>query len=203
MKDRSSKSRSVLRALEEAKFGTERTLNLRAGLPTPQDAVARADQWLRRQQAQQGGEVLVITGRGNNSIGGVSVVREAVSTLLRRLKRLGVVASVRENTPGSFVVTLAPLRTLVEAPRRQRGAEPRKEPVVELPGLDSETLALLQRLSICALDHLGIRDHDKFLADEMRRQFSIIAADLPIGLRRDEQLRAAIARTLRDYEEMD
>lgn len=201
MPDKPSRTRSVLRALEEARFGSERTLNLRASLPTPEDAVARADQWLRSQQAQKGGEVLLITGRGNRSIGGISVVRTAVERLLARLKRLGVVASVRENTPGSFVVTLAPLRTLIEAPRRQRGNDSRQEPVAELPGLDDETLSLLRQLSICALDRLGVRDHEKFLADEMRRQFSIIAAGLPSGVRRDEQLRAAIARALNDYED--
>jgi Uncharacterized proteins of the AP superfamily len=49
-----------------------RTLNLRAALPTARDAAARVDNWLREHQMQRSGEVLVITGRGNNSADGIS-----------------------------------------------------------------------------------------------------------------------------------
>jgi len=196
-----ARPRSALKALEEARFGGSRTLNLRASLPTPQDAVARTDQWLRTQQAHQGGDVLIITGRGNQSIGGVSVVRVAVQKLLGRLKRAGVIASVKENTPGSFVVGLAPLRTLVEAPRRHRGHADPLPTVSTLPGLDRETHALLIRVAQCALDRLGVRDRERFLDDEIRRQFSLITAELPAGPRRDEHLRAALLRLLAEYEE--
>jgi len=190
----------VRKALEEARFGRERTLNLRASLPTPQDAVARAEQWLRLQQAQQGGEVLIITGRGNQSVGGVSVVREAVARKLGALKRLGVVASVEENTPGSFIVRLAPMRALLDAPRRHRGAAPVTQRPAALSGLDAETQESLQRLADCALDRLGVRDRDRYMEDEMQRQFSLIIAELPSGSRRDEHLRAAIERALAEYE---
>ena len=201
MSDKPSRSRSVMRALEEARFGSERTLNLRASLPSPQDAATRAEQWLRQQQAQRGGEVLIITGRGIHSIGGVSVVREAVAKLLSRLKRLGVISAVRENTPGSFVVTLAPMRALLEAPARRRGRLDSAPSVEEMPGLNEESQALLHRLAMCALDRLGIREPQAFVADEMRRQFSLITAELPAGARRDEHLRAALIRAIGEYEE--
>jgi hypothetical protein len=200
MPQRRGRLNSVRNALDEARFGAERTLNLRATLPTPQDAVARTDQWLRLQQSRKGGEVLVITGRGNQSPGGVSVVREAIAKLLAKLKRLGVVASVDQHTPGSFIVTLAPMRALLEAPRRHRGAEDLQPPTVALSGIDRATHDLLRQLAQCALDRLGVRDHEKYLEDEMRRQFSLIIAGLPSGTRRDEHLRAAIERALAEYE---
>lgn len=191
---------SVRQALDEARFGRERTLNLRATLPTPQDAVARAEQWLRLQQSRKGGEALIITGRGNQSPGGVSVVREAIVRLLGTLRRRGVVASTEENTPGSFIVTLAPMRALLEAPRRQRGAEAPRPANVAVSGLDRGTHELLERLAACSLDRLGVRDRDRYLDDEMRRQFSLIIAELPSGSRRDEHLRTAIERALAEYE---
>ena len=200
MPPRRGRLNSVRSALDEARFGAERTLNLRATLPTPQDAVARTDQWLRLQQSRKGGEVLIITGRGNQSPGGVSVVREAVAKLLATLKRTGVVSSVTQHTPGSFIVTLAPMRALLEAPRRHRGAEDPQAPSVALSGIDRETQDLLRQLAQCALDRLGVRDQEKYLDDEMRRQFSLIIAGLPGGARRDEHLRSAIERALAEYE---
>lgn len=200
MPPRRGRLNSVRNALDEARFGNERTLNLRATLPTPQDAVARADQWLRLQQSRKGGEVLIITGRGNQSPDGVSVVRAAIARLLSSLKRHGVVASVEENTPGSFIVALAPMRALLEAPRRQRGKEAPQPAAVALSGVDAGTLALLERLARGALDRLGVRDVDHYLDDEMRRQFSRIIAGLPSGARRDEHLQAAIERALAEYE---
>jgi hypothetical protein len=190
----------IRKALEAARFGSDRTLNLRATLPAPQDAAARADQWLRLQQAQRGGEVLVITGRGNQSIGGVSVVREAVARKLAALKRHGVVASVEENTPGSFIVGLAPMRALLDAPRRHRGAALATHKHTSLAGLDDATQELLRRLADCALDRLGVRDREHYMDDEMQRQFSLIIAELPSGARRDEHLRTAIERALAEYE---
>lgn len=190
----------VRKALEEARFGPDRTLNLRSLRPTPEDAAARADQWLRLQQAQRGGEVLIITGRGNKSFGGVSVVREAISRKLGALKRQGVITAVEENTPGSFIVKLASMRSLLDAPRRHRSAAPALRKPVALSGLDDETQNLLQRLAECALDRLGVRDRDRYVEDEMQRQFSLIVAELPSGTRRDEHLRVALQRALAEYE---
>ena len=56
-------------AFDEVRFGAARTLNLRASLPTGSEAAARLERWLRHHQVQQSDEVLVITGRGNNSEG--------------------------------------------------------------------------------------------------------------------------------------
>src|SRR2546423_6291994 len=81
---------AVRRALDEARFGPARTLNLRESLPTAAEAAARAEAWLRRLHAERAGEVLVITGRGKGSAGGVSPVRVAVVTLLARLQRTDV-----------------------------------------------------------------------------------------------------------------
>src|SRR5690348_18303996 len=78
-------------AFDEARFGAERTLNLRASLPSPYHAVKRAEAWLRERQVARAGEVLVITGRGNQSFDNVSVVREAIVKLLASLRRRGVV----------------------------------------------------------------------------------------------------------------
>ena len=85
-------------AFDEARFGAERTLNLRLSLPTADEATRRTDAWLRQQQIAQTGDVLIITGRGKGSDDGVSVVREAVIRLLHALKRKGVVATHEEHT---------------------------------------------------------------------------------------------------------
>ena len=107
-------------AFDEARFGSQRTLNLRESLPTAEQAATRAESWLRQSQMARAGEVLIITGRGRGSDGGVSVVREAINALLHVLRRRGVVREFREHTAGSFVVTLAPIAELWEAPRRKR-----------------------------------------------------------------------------------
>jgi len=65
------------RAFDEVRFGAARTLNLRESLPTGAEAARRAESWLRQHQVQQSAELLVITGRGNNSQAGIAVVREA------------------------------------------------------------------------------------------------------------------------------
>src|SRR5581483_8401542 len=108
-------------AFDEARFGAQHTLNLRESRPTAQEAIVRAEAGLRQQQVDRAEEVLIITGRGNQSEGGVSVVRESVLRLLHTLKRRGVVSGQEEHTPGSFVVTLAPVSALWESPKRNRG----------------------------------------------------------------------------------
>src|ERR1039458_10771301 len=66
------------RAFDEARFGPARTLDLRASMPTAAEAVRRAEPWLRERQMARAGDVLVITGRGKGSPGGVAVMREAL-----------------------------------------------------------------------------------------------------------------------------
>jgi hypothetical protein len=193
------------KAFDEARFGKERTLNLRASLPTPDEATRRAEAWLRQQQLAQPGDVLVITGRGKGSHDGVSVVREAVIRLLHSLKRKGIVASHQEHTPGSFVVTLAPLHALLEAPRRQRDArrrpetpEPPEPPSLQV--LQPETRDLLRDLAARALDHLGVHDREPFLEGEMLRQFGVLAASIPKDADGERWLREAIRRAMEEYD---
>src|SRR5207342_362990 len=87
-------------AFDEVRFGPARTLNLRASLPTGAEAARRVESWIREQQAQRADELLVITGRGNNSEGGVSVVREAAMRIFHELRRKGIVESFVEHTAG-------------------------------------------------------------------------------------------------------
>jgi hypothetical protein len=193
------------KAFDEARFGPERTLNLRALLPTPDEATRRAESWLRQQQIAQQGDVLVITGRGKNSPQGVSVVREAIIRLLHSLRRKGVVAGHEEHTAGSFVVTLAPMHELLEAPRRQRDARRQRSasPPPTPPSLDAlqpPTRDLLRDLAARALDHLGVHDREHFLEGEMVRQFIVLSAAIPKGVERERWLREAIRRAMEAYD---
>lgn len=195
---------ALRRALDEARFGASRTLNLRESLPTPEQATRRAESWLRQQQVEGVTEVLVITGRGNHSPGGVSVVREAVSRLLASLRRAGVVQETREHTAGSFIVTLAPMRSVLAAPRRRRPTPmPIRADPPALRALDPETRELLRTLAGRSLEALGIHGVDAFVEEEMLRQFGILAAGVPEGSDREERLRAAIARALDEITDRD
>jgi hypothetical protein len=187
------------------RFGPQRTLNLRTGLPSAADAMRRAENWLRQQQVAQdreGADVLVITGRGRGSIDGVPVIREAALDLFARLKRHGVITDVREHNAGSFVVRLASLRSLVDAPKRRHHhvIRPARDPE-SLRGLDVETRAQLRRLAHVALDHLGVREPTPTLvADEMVRQLSHLAEGLPAGENRETALRRGLSHALEEYE---
>jgi hypothetical protein len=188
-------------AFDEARFGPTRTLNLRASLPTADEAARRVEAWLRQQQIAQAGDVLVITGRGKGSPDGVSRVREAVIRVLHGLRRKGVVASHQEHTAGSFVVTVAPMHALLEAPRRKR--DPRPEPPVSPPSLDAlqpQTRDLLRDLASHALDHLGVHDRGPFIEGEMLRQYGVLSAAIPKGVDREKWLREAIRRAMDAYD---
>lgn len=192
-------------AFDDARFGSRRTLNLRATLPTAAEAAARTEGWLRDQQVAAAGEVLIVTGRGNQSDAGVSPVREAVIRQLHSLRRRGVVAGHAEHTPGSFVVTLAPMQALIEAPRRAREKSAPVKPAAP-PSLDSlgdDTRLLLRNLAERVLESLGVQDRTPFMEGEMLRQFGILArsvdASAPAQLR-EASLQRAIRRALDDYE---
>lgn len=187
---------SLRQAFDELRFGSERTLNLRESLPTAADATARADAWLRQHQAKGSREVLVITGRGNNSVDGISVVREAILRLLYALKRRGVVAEHHEHTAGSFVVTLAPLSALFDAPKRQRDKRPPPSAPGSLAALGDETRQMLGDLAKRALQDLGVRDPVPFMEAEMLKQFGALAAGIPPGPHREQMLRAALRHAL-------
>jgi hypothetical protein len=194
----------IERAFDELRFGPARTLNLRDGLPTVAQAEARVESWLRLQQAQGGGDVLVITGRGLGSLDGVGKVRQAVLRRCTGLKRLNVVLDVREHGPGAVVVTVAPLRALVDAPRLRTGRKtttPIADPG-ELAALPAEVRAMLRQLAELTIQRLGmLSPSEAMIADEMRSQFatlapSVVSADDPM-----EALRLVTERLLHELRE--
>lgn len=191
------------RAFDEARFGERRTLNLRESLPSVDEATLRVDAWLRQQQVERADEVLVITGRGNHSEDGISPVRAAVERLLYALRRRGVIVSHREHSPGSFIVALAPVSSLWEAPKRNRGrgvvAAPRPTPP-SLESLDVDTRTTLRHLAVRALEALGIKDTEAFVQGEMLRQFGAIAAAVGDAPGREDRLRRAVRVALDQYE---
>jgi hypothetical protein len=194
---------SVLNALDEARFGAARTLNLRESLPTAAQAVMRTEAWLRERQVSKAGEVLIITGRGNNSEGGVSVVRTEVFRLLALLRKKNVVSEITEHTPGSFIVRLAPINALFEAPRRRRSGPHRamSEPA-SLQGLERETRALLRILALRTLDALGVRaESEKIVEHEILRLFSDLSATIADGPNREDELCAAIELALEELDD--
>src|SRR3954469_6369237 len=115
------------RAFDSVRFGAANILNLRESLPTPLEATRRAEAWIRQRQVDGAQEVLVITGRGKGSEGGISPVRSATIKLIGSLRRRGVIDRYEEHNAGSFSIQLAPLRAMIDAPRRHR--EPRKRDV--------------------------------------------------------------------------
>ena len=165
--------------------------------------MTRAEAWLRERQMAQAGEVLVITGRGNSSEGGVSVVRTEVERLLFRLRKSNVVSEVREHTPGSFVVRLAPISALFEAPRRRNsGPRARLADPSSLLGLERETRVLLRVLAVRTLDSLGVQaDSERMIADEMLRLYSSLSGTIPTGSGAEEALCEAIERSLEELDE--
>lgn len=192
----------ILRALDEASFGPARTLNLRASLPTASEAVSRAESWLRERQMSQEGDVLVITGRGKSSEGGVAVVKPAVEKLLFSLRRRGVVAAWHEHNEGSYVVSLAPVSALFAAPNRKREAPTPLPLPGSLAALSATTTDLLREVALRSLAGLGIdAPADGFTRDEMLATFSKIAGALPPSEDQEEALRAALRHALAELEE--
>ena len=187
------------RAFDEVRFAPDRTLNLRATLPTVDAAVTRAEKWLRQRQIDRAGEVLIITGRGKGSEGGVSLIRQGVTRLLHSLRRQGVISGYHEHTSGSLVVELAPVRALFESPRR-RGSRGVPTPTVDehaLKGLEPATHKLLRQLALQTLEELGVHDAEAFVEDEMRRQFSVLTRSMGASVD-GERLRDVIRSALRD-----
>lgn len=188
-------------AFDEVRFGAERTLNLRLSLPTAQQAAARVESWLRQHQVQRSDEVLVITGRGNNSEGGVSVVREAAIRVFHELRRKGVIEGFAEHTPGSFVVSVAPMSAMLDAGKRRREqAPPPPAAPPTLDALDEVTRHALRVLAERSLDALGMRERDPFLEAEMLRLFGKLAGSVPPGPDRERRLRIAIETAMAEYD---
>lgn len=166
-------------------------------MPTAIQAQERVDLWLRERQVAGGGEVLIITGRGRGSEGGIAVVRPAVQRRFARLRRQGVISHVAEHTPGSFVVVLAPLRALLSASRRKKDPPQRvaSDPIA-LNALQPATRAVLRELAARSLDHLGAPRTDELIADEMTHQFARLAASIGTAGDREARLRAAALAAL-------
>ncbi|MDQ6871287.1 MAG: hypothetical protein M3037_04670 [Gemmatimonadota bacterium] len=145
----------------------------------------------------------MITGRGNQSPNGVSVVREGILSLLPSLRRRGVVSEWREHSPGSFVVKLGSISSLLEAPRRKRDRTPSPPTVTpeSLGNLERPTLELLRRLAIRSLESLGVRDPDKFVEAEMLSKFDSLARGINPGEKGEARLRDAIKAALDQLDE--
>lgn len=191
--------------LERARFGPLRTLNVRASMLTGDESAARVEAWLRSKQVELTGDVLIITGRGAGSLGGIPVVKDATVRALNRLRRLSVIASYGEDTPGSFIVTLAPLKALLEAPARR--STPARQPTrrrSSILGLKPETRDRLRYLAGRAIDALGVKGpSESQIESEMQRQFTMIARTAPAGADADKWVDAAITRALSEYAESD
>jgi hypothetical protein len=194
---------SVWKAFDEAEFGPKNILNLRDSLPTAADARHRTEAWLRERQVSGSSEVLLITGRGNQSPGGVSAVRAAIVALFPALRRRGVVSEWREHTPGSFVVKLGSISALLDAPRRKRDRATIATPIdpLSLVGLESSTLSLLRRLAVRSLESLGVRQPAKFVEAEMLSKFNSLAGGVAPGVEGEARLREAISAALEQLDE--
>jgi hypothetical protein len=192
---------ALFRAFDEAQFGDARTLNLREGLPSGTEAAARAEAWLRLKQVEGVREVLIITGRGANSIGAVPVIRTQVGQRLARLRRAGVVESVREHTAGSYVVRLSPVSTLLAAAERAPHGPSLVANAPSLAGLTSETRRLVQDLAVRTLESLGVHKTTRaMISDEMERQTALLTNAMPRDADREEWIRDAALRVLNDLE---
>lgn len=193
----------IQKAFDEIRFGPARTLNLRETLPTGDEARSRADSWIRAKQVERAGELLVITGRGKGSEGGVAVVRKAVLALFPSLRRRNVITKWEEHTAGSFVVTLAPMSAMFEAPNRRR------EPAAAIPipeslsALAPDTLKLLRELAVASLMMLGAKDSERFIESEMTTKFSKLTAALSGAEDPESELRAAIRHALDELDESE
>lgn len=184
------------------RFGADRTLNLRTHHPSRDQAVRRAENWLRERQMSRASEALVITGRGNSSPDGVSVVREAIAQLFARLRRRGVIDGVVEHTPGSFVVTFAKLNAVRDAPQRSRNPHeaPPRDPA-SLVALEPQTRALLRVLAKRAIEELGVEPKPSFVEQEMLAQFAAAASGVPEGADREQRLRDVLRAALHEYDD--
>lgn len=194
--------RSLHQAFDEVRFGADRTLNLRTHHPSREQAVRRAENWLRERQMSRAGEALVITGRGNNSPDGVSLVRTAILQLFASLRRRGVISDFVEHTPGSFVVTFAKLNAVRDAPQRARNPHelPPQDPA-QLAALEPETRALLRRLAKRSIEEIGVDPAPGFVEQEMLKQFAAAAQGVPGVVDREQRLRDALRAALHELDD--
>ena len=187
--------KALWNALDEAAFGPERILNLRELLPTAAEARSRTDMWLRSRQVVKSQEVLIITGRGNQSLGGIGIIRQEILQMLPGLRRRGVVESWKEHNQGAIAVKLAPMSTLLSETRRHRDttrSRPSEPDPQSLSALGADTLRLLRQLAAQNLEALGVKEPGPFMEQEMVRNFSTLVNAIPAGENREARLRNAI-----------
>jgi hypothetical protein len=194
------KLNALWNALDEAAFGAERILNLRESLPSAIEARARAEAWLRGRQVAKPEEVLIITGRGNQSAGGVGVIRQEILEMLPSLRRRGIVESWREHSPGSIVVKLAPTSALFSAAKRRRDTPPSNNAHsgAAIAGLEAETVSMLRQLALVNLEALGVDSGEPFVRAEMERIFSILSSAIPEGERSEAALKASMRNAIEE-----
>lgn len=183
-------------AMDTVRFGERNILNLRESLPTPADAARRTEQWLRQKQVESVAEVLVVTGRGNNSEGGVSPVREAVARMISLLRRRNVIAHYEEHTPGSFSILLASIEAMVSAPRRRRDRSAKPEAPSPSSEIGPANRRLLRDIAERSLEALGVKGTAEFLDAEMEKQFRAISAAVGSGPGHEARLRSALRAAL-------
>lgn len=204
--DLNDKTRSpdkLFHAFDELRFGAGRTLNLRPQQPTATQAATQVEQWLRLMQVQGAKEVLLITGRGNQSIEQYSPVREAIVRLLPSLRRRNVISHYLEHTPGSFVVEPASMAALFDAPRRRRERNKPIEnaPPIELAALEEQTVRQLRDLAQMTLAALGVHSPTPAVVrDEMQHQFGLLTAGIPANGDQEAVLQQAIQRAAEEFE---
>lgn len=188
-----------MKGLDELRFGPQRTLNLRDGLPASHEAVRRAESWLYEHQVRGTKEVLIVTGRGNQSSDGTAVIRPAIEKLLHSLRRRGIVASHQAHNPGAFAIQLAPVRAQLEAPPRRRERMASPPPRADVSGLSRESSDLLRQLAERSLSALGVTISEAGLGDEMHRCLAVIVRGLPAA-RTEEHLRDALRRAIAEFD---
>ena len=143
-----------------------------------------------------------VSGAGNNSEGGVSVVRETCIRVFHELRRKNVISDFTEHTSGSFVVSMATMADLINAASRRREKTPLPPPASppSLDALKPETRDALRVLAERSLDAMGMKTREPFMAGEMLRLFSRLVAHIPEDQPREEALRAAISAAMTDYD---
>lgn len=122
---------------------------------------------------------------------------------LHALRRAGVVESFASDTPGSFVVALASVRSMLEAPvRRRDDPAPMRRRAPSIEGLNATTSERLRQLALRSLESLGMPDPPpSAVTDEMERQFSRLVRGAPAATGTDKWLDSALDRAIAEYEE--
>jgi hypothetical protein len=127
---------------------------------------------------------------------------EATIRIFHELRRKGVVREFVEHTPGSFVVTVAPMSAMLDAGKRRREQEASPPPAAPptLAALAPGTRNVLRVLAEHSLDALGVRERGPFLETEMLRLFGILAKSAGDGPDRELRFRAAVESAMRDLD---